>query len=1152
MRQVGRPRLAVSVGAVVVALTAGMIGPASAEGIGVERAWADGLPEGRAGESVEPGAVESVESGAGTSVGPGAGKGAGRSTAPARATRTLTLVTGDRVTVDERGRVTGARTGAGREGVSLRTSFGAGGAVVMPSDAAPLVARGKLDPRLFSVRELIRADDLARTRDRGADRQGLALIVRYRGAAVAARAGVRAAGDTSVRRTLGTLNAEVLAASGRDTARLWTVLTREAGTERGLAPGIEGVWLDGVRRASLDTSVGRIGAPAGWKSGYRGKGVTIAVLDTGVDDSHADLKGRVRAARNFSDAPDARDRNGHGTHVASIAAGGGARSQGRFTGVAPGAELLSAKVLDDAGLGTESSVIAGIDWAVARGADILNLSLGGEDTPGQDPLEKHVDAVSRATGTLFTIAAGNHGFGPGSVDSPGTAEAALTVGAVDERDRRADFSGQGPRQGDAAIKPDLTAPGVGITAASAPGSALALREGENPPGYLTLPGTSMAAPHAAGAAALLKQKYPGWSGERLKAALMGSAVDGGNTPFEQGAGRVAVDRALGQTVFARQSSLAFGVQRWPHTDATPTTRRITYRNSADAPVTLSLALTGTAPAGLFALSARQVTVPALGTASVTLTADSRRGGTSYGDHAVTVVATGGGQSVRTAASVHREAESYDLTLKGVGRTGAAHAAFEADIVPWSREDQGLQVSGGADGTVTVRLRKGVYFLSAGLKSGTDPASAQRDEIHQPQLDLRRDTTVTLDARTTRPVRFSVPFAGTSPTYAGMSIERHGTVGGRSRAVGMTTHMNDFADLRVAHLGPPVPGGSVRQFWHGQFSRGTGTVFHAVSAERGDRFATGYRTTFRPDEFATVRVGLGAPGRSRAGTLSVFSAADGSEAFTGPTYEAKLGRVHTVHLSTHRVQWSMEYGQNDRPGFDGEAIAGYRLAPRRYQPGKEYGTRFNTGVFAPLVGPRMGVYREGDTLSGTLPLLADGDGHPGWSRLTSVRTTLHRGTTLVGKNTDPLTGEGFAVGPEDARYTLSTSVTRAPELARAGSRTDATWTFRSERPANGAKVKLPVSTVRFGVPTALDSTAPAGERQTVPVTVEGPAAGRGLAALEVWVSDDSGTTWKPLPVTRSAVTLTNPARGAALSLRARVVDTDGNTGTVTLHDAYHGR
>ena len=141
------------------------------------------------------------------------------------------------------------------------------------------------------------------------------------------------------------------------------------------------------------------------------------------------------------------DTVGHGTHVASTIAGSGAASGGKYRGVAPDATLLFGKVCENDGC-TDSAILAGMQWAaVEQHAAVVNMSLGGGDTPEVDPLEEAVETLTAQTGTLFVIAAGNDGV-DGSVGSPGTADAALTVGAVDRDDELADFSSRGPRVGD--------------------------------------------------------------------------------------------------------------------------------------------------------------------------------------------------------------------------------------------------------------------------------------------------------------------------------------------------------------------------------------------------------------------------------------------------------------------------------------------------------------------------------------------------------------------------------------------------------------------------------------------------------------------------------------------------------------------------------
>ena len=143
-----------------------------------------------------------------------------------------------------------------------------------------------------------------------------------------------------------------------------------------------------------------------------------------------------------------------------------------------------------------------MEWAAAQGADVVNMSLGAAfPSNGTAPMDQAVNALTRGSGTLFVVAAGNSGPSGSSVGSPGSADEALTVGAVDSADQIAEFSSRGPRIGDFAVKPDVTAPGVDIVAPLAAGAALG-NDGQVVDGrYLKLSGTSRATPHVAGAAA---------------------------------------------------------------------------------------------------------------------------------------------------------------------------------------------------------------------------------------------------------------------------------------------------------------------------------------------------------------------------------------------------------------------------------------------------------------------------------------------------------------------------------------------------------------------------------------------------------------------------------------------------------------------------
>ncbi len=425
---------------------------------------------------------------------------------PVTGVRTVTLISGDRLQIAADGRSASRLPSAGRDGVPLLIRLAAGRLRVVPADAVPLLQADRLDPRLFDVTGLLGAggDDPA---------AGIRLIVRHDQDGSAAA--VRAAAGAGPGQELDAIGASAVRVPAAGVPALWAGLTGG-----GLDGAYRKIWLDGVVEPQADDGVPLVGAPAAWAAGYSGGGVRVGVLDTGVDATHPDLLGTVAEAADFTGAGDAADRDGHGTHVASIIAGSGAASAGRYRGMAPEVRLFSAKVCDT--VCRESAVLAGMQWAARdKQVTVANLSLGRPDEPGADLLEEAVGTLTEAYGTLFVVSAGNDG----AVSSPASAGAALAVGATDTGDRVAGFSGAGPA---------LVAPGVRITAAR-PGG-----------GYATRSGTSAAAAHVTGAAALRAQQHPELSPAGLAAALTGAATPLPVAPERAGAGRLDVAKAVAE------------------------------------------------------------------------------------------------------------------------------------------------------------------------------------------------------------------------------------------------------------------------------------------------------------------------------------------------------------------------------------------------------------------------------------------------------------------------------------------------------------------------------------------------------------------------------------------------------------------------------
>ncbi|MFJ3043119.1 S8 family peptidase [Streptomyces tendae] len=1079
-----------------------------------------------------------------------AGPPTGTDTAPGSRAHTagaswITLITGDRVAVDAAGNPVGVERGDGRENTPVRISRTGGHVFVVPEDAFALMAEDGVDRRLFDVTLLT---DLRRRAVNRGDKLGV--ILTYQGEASAARSAVRTVGAAEVTRTFDALNGQAVTARPEDAGSLWKALTDEqSGSPHArLVPGVRKVWLNGLRRASLDTGVAQIGAPTAWTAGYDGKGVKVAVLDTGVDSGHADLPrgSKVVAERNFTPSADARDHFGHGTHVASTVAGTGARSGGRYKVVAPAAQIISGKVLGDDGSGDDAGIIAGMEWAVAEGAPIVNLSLGSADTPGADPLEEAVDRLSRETGTLFVVAAGNEGPGDSSLGSPGTADEALTVGAVDSDERIAPFSSRGPRAVDAAVKPDVTAPGVDITAAAAEGSLFDLDPGipHPAPGYLTISGTSMATPHVAGAAAILLQRHPGWTGRQLKAALVASTADGGLGSYLQGSGRVDVPAALEQRVVAEPVSLTFGTASFPHGDDVAQERTVTYRNAGDTPLDLDLSVSGTgpddnaAPDGMFTLDRQHLTVPAGGTATAAVTVDTTLGGDLYGAYSVELVAVGDGQHVRTAGAVVREAEVYDLTLRHLDRHGEEAAVFSTVLSDLDRGQYTLITND--SGSTTFRLPRGSYSLDTLITAlnGGGTAAVAADLVVRPLLELTENTTVTFDARDAEPVTFDFPDRRAERTDLSTAY----TLDVGQRHV-FALGSGGLRDFRVAQIGPRPTGGRMQSGVAAVYEHGP-DVYNVAYGRTGPLYA-GYHKTVRTADLARIDTTAGASVEGRRGVL--FTTPTVNDTLVAPEpVEGGLPFTKHVHVNTDKVTWAQDFLQ---VGGDDDMLAEtlYSMESRPLAERHVYRTVYNVGVFGPRLDAHSNLSRSGNTVDGTLGLFDDGEGHDGYSQHGAGTTEITRdGTPLQSADHSVVDGLQFTAPADKARYTISTRVQR-DTVASVSTEVRATWSFESAR-TDGERA-LPLSVVRFAPALSARSTSKARASVAVPVTVQGAAAGRNLASLRVSYSTDSGKHWQRAAVRDGGVRVRNPAAGGAVSFRAEASDRQGNTVVQTILDAY---
>lgn len=1101
----------------------------------------------------------------------------------------VTLITGDQVELSP--------TAGGGYGVATEpaprpdgstplievSAAGPEGIYALPADALPYVEAGLLDRELFNVTKLARYGYH--------DRVNVIMSEDLAGPPAAAAPGVTAAARLS--------SIDAVAAAVEPDGRWWREFSsgaddRAGGTLRGAAAGeVTKVWLDEQVQVDLDESVPQIGAPDGWAAGFDGTGVTVAVIDTGIDPDHPDVADRIAASRSFVPDEDVTDGHGHGTHVASTVAGSGAASGGQYVGVAPGAELVIGKALNNAGTGLMSQVIDAMEWAVLEhGADVVNLSLGSEPTDGTDPGSQAVNDLTAATGALFVIAAGNSGPSAFTVTAPGAATDALTVGSVDKSGALAGTSGRGPRVGDHAIKPEITGPGVGITAARAAGTSMGTPVDDF---YTTASGTSMATPHVAGAAAILAQQHPDWDATALKAALVATAADGGYTVYEQGAGRVDVARAVAQDIGVAPATADFGFLPWPQ-EGPPLVRTLTYANHGDQPVTLDLAAgaatTGgdPVPEDAVSLDVDTVTLAAGGTAEVTVTLDHT--GLGAGSYTGGVVATASGGLRLTSPLGFTIGEPlYTLSIDMAER--AAPAFRHINVSLW-----------GVDGSLTGELAtvvcpcpdgaefvvpQGVYHVRAWASWEGDGGERHIAALIDPEVHVTGDTGIVLDANQAE--RISVETAQpTEPLAVSAASVFRSSADGSHRLIATITGagvldwwltptdavtQGEFYTASHWLLGAPVEedtppyvyqlklyqDGRVPDSLHYRFEDDElAVVDNYLHADQPD---TPMRLTWfrwRPSEFAVTGINLPTTGpvtvREYAGPLSASDTHDRRLTAQPPVGFFPENAIDVFDQpARHVVRW------NTRP-FAVGAIAlpatpflseltlpfplwvcvacrqGDNFYPFLHQTSTEprhtlgrFGTPFDE--FFGLAEVRL--YRDGEEITPAPPFIGAFNTYELGAEAAQYRLTLEAPDVVAAWDFSSSTVTEEATPPG----------LQCPETAFADSTTPCQ--------------PQPLIFLRYDAGLDLLNTAPAPGAHRLQVTAYRQAAGGPpLAGLRLWFSTDGGNAWTPVPDLRESHdgTFTGTVyvppvdrTSGTVSLRAEAWDVDGNRVEQTILDAY---
>jgi subtilisin family serine protease len=1065
----------------------------------------------------------------------------------------VTLITGDRVMASGPGlesiRIERA---PGREGMSFtlqRLPVGPGKThlFVFPADAAPLLQSGKVDRRLFDVTLLVESgyDD--------ARRNNLPLIVTYP-RSNAARALPRGVPGTVAGRDLPSVNGQALSSPKAQVSQVWRAVVAAPGVFAAVNEPIDKIWLDALHHPVLDHSTAQIGAPAAWELGYEGDGVVVAVLDTGVDEAHPDLIDTVVVSENFTVDPDG-DQVGHGTHVASIIAGSGAASDGLYRGVAPGVSLLSGKVCEGFGC-PESSMIAGMQWAAAEeGAQVINMSISGTDTPGLDPLEETVETLSSQFGTLFVISAGNDGgFNP--VGTAGSTAAALTVGAVDREDNLADFSSRGLTL-DGTLKPDITGPGVDIVAARGAGTELGALVGED---YVAIGGTSMAAPHVAGAAALVLQQHPTWRGADVKAALMGSAAYNPiYTTADQGAGRVDVAAALDTSFLANASSLSLGIARWPHEDDAPTVRTVTYRNLGPATeLELELdivAADGTRPpAEMFTVTPSSISLPEGGTASVRVTANTSVPAPDGLYSGRVLASDASGRSLAIPLALVREVESYDLTLRHLDRQGEPTAQWFASLFTYGvgRGIPRVEPPSTIPQDVVLRLPKGRYAFESYIVTDEAPAFLLARMLAPNQV-LDADKLLVLDASAAVPIDLISPAEGaenlgTVETW-GAQAEGGGILGG---LISATT--GNIAFYR-GEIDPPEATllSEIGTEW--VVSTTSPPEYYAGAWTEKGRLPTS-RLEIDIERAGVVNAHYSAPLTSLELEYEITAPMYGIPELGLGTfaheYELPLTRTERYFSPDPAMRWVNDLWMHNAE-FTQSIILGW--VPYGYPAGETSSASWNEPVFSPSLPEEslLGDWgsRDGDVLTFNLPMYGDRGGHGGFTGAEGT-SKLHRDGELVGQYEFPDGGQ-YEVGPEPATYRLE--LDHRQSLVELTPHQQVAWTFASGHVEDGSPVTVPLLAVRFTPELDEQGRAPSGTHFCVPLSVDqfDRDAPPEVSTPTVEASYDDGATWAAARVEPNGsgwnAFLDHPRRADYVSLRTSTHDASGNAVEQTIYRAY---
>lgn len=1106
-----------------------------------------------------------------------------RGTAGPGRTQTITLISGDKVVVDERGGLVGVE---GRPGMKFAQYVQDDHQYVVPADAVDALGQDRVDKRFFDVTAL---HSFGYTDDK-IDRIPV-LDNGFRAAAAVPK---------------------------KEAEQRWKgrAAARSAGK----------LWLNGKAKISLDQSVPMVGAPAAWQSGFDGTGVTVAVLDTGYDQNHPELAGVVSQSKDFTPAG-IQDNIGHGTHVAATIAG----HSDKYTGVAKGAKLAVGRVCE-AEWCEESAILAGMEWAAREvRAKVVNMSLGTQmASDGTDPLSAKANELTAETGALFVAAAGNSGDRV-KVNGPAAADAALAVANLTKSGTVNEWSSRGPRHKDFAVKPDIAAPGTDIVAARAEGT---LWEYYVDDLHAKLTGTSMAAPHVAGAAAILAQRNPSWTAAELKANLMATVKPVADTPANVGAGLLDVGRAVSQQVRADVGSLSFGLLEWPHTKTF--TKTITYSNASAEPVSLALQHDLGAD---FSVPA-SVTVPAGGTAKVDVVLDPRKGNGTFFGH---VKASGGDVSLTTAVGAYVQEERRTLTLSVTGRDGKPVPDEFVVLVNMATKEASIMDI--TDGVGSARIGVGDYAVIGRIDEKTAnydwfaPMSAT--EVAG-RVSLTADATVTLDARQGKQISLQLPDDKSEVWYRNADLRvpfKPGKISGVASIIDGRVPLYGLSfgaalpeltydsalkagqplisvvggfpvrywesstylkpgehQLDVAERGADVRGklalvrttgedpyevartmqeaGAVAVLWAGPvpFGFSTRSVIPVIAVAEHHVTTTPARLTLRaitgsPVSYALylqdkgkLPVGTRKLRHSELAEVKARYHASGEDGYVGQRNYPVINGLPLLHLGAMDedllgpVQRTEYYSAGNGLGWYHEGFEGATswadLKTVTYEPGKKYERSNHRAVASPRFGRPTavtwslggGVDRTGDLITVRISPFGGSTWVENWRNSGFGSVELRHDNEVVGYS--DYRGGTLPATAKDGRYTMTLSAGRdTPALSK---NAWTTWGF-----SGAADGKLPLLEVDYTLPVDMRNSWKAGVPMPVKFSAARQAGAAGKATireLRAYASFDDGVNWVPV----KSLVPPGGAPGGFVSLKVVAEDTDGNTIDQTVVRAYRLR